>query len=123
LPVDATCQSPALLADERVKSMMTRIKWATHPRTTETKQADSRSFIASAEVTVAGGMVHSGEVMFARGNGSVPQVRMSDADMDSKFQGKAALRLPAGRAQQALATMRSLEKIGSLSELTSRLSA
>lgn|GEM_PF-173743 len=122
LPVDAQCQSPALLADERVKAMMGRIKWATHPRTTETKRADPRSFIASAEITVSGGKVYSGEVMFARGNGSVPQARMSDADLDRKFLGNAGLRLTGSRAQSVLAMMRSLETVSRLSDLTSQLS-
>lgn len=109
LPVDAHCQSPELLADERVKAMMARIKWETHPRTTETKRADPRSFIASADVTLNDGTVLKGETMFARGNGSVPEVRMTDAQMDAKFLGNAQVRTGRVQAQALLETLRKLE--------------
>lgn len=122
IPIDAKCQSKALFEDPRVRAMMARITWETHPRTTETKRADPRSFIASVAVT-ANGRRHEGEVMFARGNGSVAEVCTTDADLDAKFLANARLALPKGRADRLLATLRTLETLPDMAAVGRSLSA
>lgn len=107
-PLDARCQSAEQLADPAVKAMMDRIQWSTHPRTVETKRADPRSFLASVEVTAAG-QRYTHEVMYARGMGSVPEMRLDDAALDAKFIANARTRLSAAAARRALDAVRSLD--------------
>ncbi|WP_315761605.1 MmgE/PrpD family protein [Sphingomonas sp. Y38-1Y] len=121
-PIDARCQSPALLADPAVKAMMAKVEWATHPRTAETKRADGRSFIASVEVD-AGGRTHAHEVMFAKGNGSVPEARLSDAALDAKFLDNARIRLSPSRAAQLLETLRGLDRAPDMARVGRLMSA
>lgn len=108
-PIDARCQSAASLNDPAVKAMMAKIEWETHPRTRETKRADPRSFIGSVEV-VANGRTHAHEVMYASGNGSVPEARLSDAALDAKFLANARVKLSAAAARRALDRLRTLEQ-------------
>lgn len=108
-PIDARCQSAAKLRDPQVKAMMAKVEWTTHPRTLETKRADGRSFIASAEVT-ANGQTYQHEVMYARGNGSVPELRLSDAALDAKFLDNARVRLSPTGARRALEALRNLDR-------------
>lgn len=123
LPVDARCQSPELLADERVKAMMARIRWRTHPRTTETKRADPQSFIASADVTLNDGTVLRGETMFASGNGSVPEARMTDAQMDAKFLANAEISLGRAPAHTLLENLRRLDAAPDFARIAARFRA
>lgn len=107
-PLDARCQAAEKLRDPKVRAMMAKIEWTTHPRTMETKRADGRSFIASAEVT-AGGQTYRHEVMYARGMGSVPEMRLSDGALDAKFLDNAGTRLKPAAARRALGALRGLD--------------
>lgn len=115
-PIDARCQSAAQLVDPAVRAMMAKVEWSTHPRTTETKRADGRSFIASVEVT-ANGRTHAHEVMFAKGNGSVPEERLTDAALDAKFLDNARVSLAPSGAARALDALRSLDRAPDMAQV------
>jgi len=122
IPLDARCQRPQLLSDPKVHAMMARIEWATHPRTAETKRADPRSFIASAEVT-SGGRKSFAEVWAASGTGALPDRRISDADLEKKFLDNAGTHIPAAQARALADMIWKLDEVADTRQLTALLEA
>jgi 2-methylcitrate dehydratase PrpD len=122
IPIDARCQDSRLLHDPAIHRLMARIEWDTHPRTTETKRADSRSFIASAEI-IAGGKRYFEEVWAASGSGKIPELRLSDDALQAKFLGNAATRLPAKQAARLADALWSVEGIANVRTLMRLLEA
>lgn len=115
-PIDARCQSAEKLRDPRVKAMMQKVEWTTHPRTIEMKKVDGRSFIASVEVT-ADGRTYQHEVMYARGNGAVPEMRLTDAALDAKFLDNARTRLSPAASRRALDALRDLDRAADMAAI------
>jgi len=122
IPIDARCQRPELLHDPKVHDMMARIEWGTHPRTTETKRADPRSFIASAEVT-AGGVKTFAEVMAASGTGALPALRLDDAALERKFLANATTRISDAQARRLADRIWHIDDMGDVRALTALLEA
>lgn len=116
IPLDARCQRPELLHSPEVRAMMQRVRWETHPRTAETRRANPRSFLASVEVEAAG-RVHAGEIWYARGAGAVPEMRMTDAEMDGKFLANAAISLKPAAARRLLEGLRGIDRMADISAL------
>ena len=122
IPVDARCQDPKLLADPAIHRTMAIIEWGTHPRTTETKRADPKSFIASAEI-MAGGKRYFKEVMAARGTGANAALRLSDADLSAKFVGNAATRLHTTAIGPLAEQIWQVDRIADVGQLTAQMQA
>ena len=120
IPIDARCQRPELLNDPRVRAMMAKIEWGTHPRTTETKRADPRSFIASADI-FAGGKRYAHEAWAASGAGAVPELRLGDDALQRKFLDCASTRLPADQAARLAQAIWSLDEARSIGPLMALL--
>ena len=111
IPLDARCQSAERLADPEVRRMMQRIRWETHPRNAELRRANPRSFLATVEVR-AGGRSYSGEAMYAKGAGAVPEARLTDSELDAKFLDNARVSLSPAAARRLLDAVRRLGEGG-----------
>ena len=122
IPLDARCQDRRLLDDPAIRRTMARIEWSTHPRTTETKRADPKSYIASAEIT-AGGKRLFKEVMIARGTGAVPALRLSDADLSTKFKGNAETRLTGAAAARLADRLWRVDQVAEIGQITALMQA
>jgi 2-methylcitrate dehydratase PrpD len=122
IPIDARCQRPELLRDPAIHRMMARIEWATHPRTTETKRADPRSFIASAEI-MAGGQRYFEEVWAASGAGSIPELRLSDETLHAKFIANAETRIAPAQAARLADMLWHVDAAQDVRQLTALMEA
>lgn len=122
IPIDANCQDPKLLADPAIRRMMARIEWDTHPRTTETKRADPRSFIASAEIS-AGGRRYFEEVWAASGAGAIPELRLGDDRLHAKFLGNAGTRLSPSQSARLADALWHVDAVPDVRKLTAMMEA
>jgi 2-methylcitrate dehydratase len=119
IPLDARCQSAARLTDPRIRQLMRRITWGSHPDADAARRRHPHSYIARVEVT-AGSRNYVEESLFPRGTASAGMA-LSDAQLEAKCRANLETALPADTAAGALERLWRLEQIDDVTELVDRL--
>jgi len=116
IPLDAHAYDADRLHDPAIRATMARIRWAVHPDATAAKKQDRRSYIARVTVRMKNGQTFVEESLFPKGVGSLPDSRLSDAELEEKFLANATMRLPLAEARRLVAKLWQMDRLADVNE-------
>jgi 2-methylcitrate dehydratase PrpD len=120
LPLGTEWQDPDTRKSPRVRALMDKVSFATHPDYGTAALENREARMARVDVR-AQGRTYSLERNYARGTPTPEIARLSDRELEEKFKRNASRVLPEGKADNAVKLIWELDELSNISRLTDAL--